>query len=359
MPRSVKSGVGVRLLAVILFGLLTKVAAPTPANAGVVVNWGGRYVSQSELYSGSDANYVGPSDIYGDGIDDFSYGTGTISGRLVDNEVRYDPNNDSYNGTSKEFYGGHAVVYDKLPNRGLTDLSIVNQGNHDAMHIEAKADANITQAAVLTYWKSDDFLIDADSYAMNEASVFSIESTQDSNDNTPGVHMLRWVVRNGDQFYLSGNIATGWEDFRNNGTYTTSYSSIQFWTEYDPFRIQTQESSDSQISSVLLNDGYGTAYDQSDINNHIDFNNVTAVGFYVEFLRPAGKNGAISIDYKVKSFSADLDPNGNAVPEPSTFALGLIGVTGAAVRRLRKRRGAKAEETPGEPAAEPRPEIAL
>ena len=342
-----------RLIGPVITGIMVCLSGISAANAGVVVSWGGDYVSKSELFDGSVPSNTGGTDDYGDPVGPLTYNTdslgrsGSIAGRLVSDSVQYNPViGPSYGGTNQEFYGGHAAVYSAPPNKGLTNLIVENQGTQDPIHVEAQPDADLQRFAMLTYWQKTNFLGPGGTFLVNGTSVFSLDSTQDSNDKDPTEHTLRWVVRNGQQFYLSDAVS-----FVNNGTYTASLVSLTSWTEYNPLGSPP---TGPTLDKILLSNSQGsTGF------SPLGFNDVTAVGFYVEFLRPLNKNGAISLDYKIKGFNATLDPNGHTVPEPSTFALGLIGVTGAAVRRWRKRRGAKAEDAPAEPTAEPLSEVTL
>ncbi len=328
-----------RLSVPIMAGAIFSIAASGSARAGLVVNWGGNYVSNSQLFNDSDSLNTGPADDYGDPVGPLTYNidtlsrSGTVAGRQVSSSTLYNPAiGPSYNGSNAKFYGGHSVVYSAPPNRGLTNLMVENQGMNDAIHVEAKPDADIQRFAMLTYWDSADFIGAPALYSVNGTSVFSLNSTQDSNTKTPLVHSLRWVIRNVGQFYLSTPLS-----FENNGTYTSAILPLTNWTAYNP--MAAPSAGRTILDNVFLSNSAGGV-------STPNFDNVTAIGFYIEFLRPVGVNGAISIDYKINNFNATLDPPIGAVPEPSTFALGLVGLSGAALRRWRKRRGAKTQGAP-------------
>jgi hypothetical protein len=308
-------------------------AAAGRASAGVVLTWGGGYVSKTVSLNGdldlADNDYDDPDD---DGIRD---------GRIYDNLDPYSPleldenNNPIY--TGPEFYGGHALSYKSGTNDGLTNLEILKGGNNnsnDILSVKSRPDLEVNQFAMLVYWKLDP----TKQFAVNGQSRFILQSTKDAGAKKEG-HSLRWLIGIGENdIYLSSD-----EEFANNSVYgENSYLSGLVWGKYDVSgtlsSIRFTENSDSPLS----------------------LSNITKIGFYVQFDAPTnGGLGANKIDYKISGFTADLDPNGHTVPEPSTFALGLIGVTGAAVRRWRKRRGAKAEDAPAEPTAEPLSEVTL
>ncbi|MFM7055926.1 MAG: PEP-CTERM sorting domain-containing protein [Planctomycetota bacterium] len=314
------------------------------ASAGVVVNWGGNYVASSQTFANSRSDNLGPSDVYGDPVLPLTYTdslgfSGTITGRLQSGTSDYTTYNDLYNptiganysGQSDRFYGGHAVVFSAPPNYGLSNLIVENQGGDDKIHVEVKPDADLQRFAMLTYWDKTDFLGGGSQFLVNGTSTFSLTSTQDSQAKDAVGHSLRWVIRNGSQFYLSTVLS-----FANSSTYTSSILSLTNWTEYNPFAPGPPD-----IRNLLLSNSAGTTFAGGSL-----FNNVTAVGFYVEYQRPSDRQGAGDIDYKIGSFNAVLDPNGNAVPEPGTFLLGLAGFGGVALKRWRKQRKVNSTDSP-------------
>jgi hypothetical protein len=327
--------------------------------AGIVVNWGGDYVTKDEILEGSIPVNTSGSDQYNDPYKDINYFStsstpvlqGTIAGR-IESQIAYNPvETTTYDKTrlDSKFYGGHAVVYDlesKINSPGATKLIIENQGPSDAIHAETGPSSNLQRFVMLTYWDRYEFLIKPGPYSLNGNSIFTLSSTQDSNPKDAVSHVLRWVVRNGEQFYVSGTAshAPGTDGqllFSNSTTYTSKFNDIVSWTEYNPITGLNGTNQSSLLDKLFLDRSKGNT-----LSNPILFNNVTALGFYIEYLRPTDRNGAGDVDYKIKGFTADVDPPTNAVPEPSTFALGLVGLSGAALRRWRKRRGATTQGAP-------------
>ncbi|MEY2726705.1 MAG: hypothetical protein RLZZ458_2572 [Planctomycetota bacterium] len=356
--------------------LLTITNASTSV-AGIVVNWGGDYVSKDELLAGSKPLFTSGSDQYGDPHRNDYYSIpvppasavlqGTIAGR-IEETVAYNPGAgttyDPMTPKDSTFYGGHAVVYgteSKFASPGATKLIIENQGPSDAIHAETGPSDDLKRFVMLTYWTTSEFLIGPGPYSLNGNSTFSLSSTQDSNPKDAASHVLRWVVRNGNQFYVSGSATHSTSDsgqlmFANNTTYTSNYNDITSWTEYNPFDGFSSANASSFLDRLFLDRSMGDNILKADIN----FSNVTALGFYIEYLRPTNRIGAGDVDYKIKGFTADVDPpTGNSVPEPSTFALGLVGLSSAALRRWRKRRGVKTQDAPENSGVEPSPEIAV
>jgi len=304
-----------------------------PAVAGVVVNWGGNYVGNSQSFADSGSTNLGGPDTYGDLHGPVAYAadslgiSGTITGRLPSTSTLYNPAiGATYGGQSDSFYGGHAVVLSAPPNRGVSTLIVENQGSDDKIKVEVKPNADLQRFAMLTYWDSDDFLGDDDQFAVDGTSVFSLSSTQDAQGKDAVSHSLRWVIRQGTQFYLSTALP-----FANSSTYTSNIMSLTNWTLYDPYTLG--------LRSLFLSNTAPSLFAGGSL-----FNNVTAVGFYVEYLRPADRNGAGNIDYKIGGFNATLD--GSAVPEPGTFLFGLAGFGGIALRRWRQRRKTAAGDVP-------------
>lgn len=346
--------IGIRAIArPVMLMLLIVVGGPGwPAHGGIIVNWGGNYISGNNgpaVFNGS--TFPGPpdqnpnNDSYGDPESDGVYTdansalSGTITGRNVTENVEYSPVSGGYNQNAKNavFYGGHSVVYgESTTNVGLTKLEIQNQGPTDSISVAAKPNSELFRMSILTYWKREDFLDGGTGvYTIAPDSYMEIESTQDASNKNTDTHQLRWVVQNNSQFYISDYF----HPFTNNGTYNFSLFN-KMWIPYDVFGVpaasdppQVAGERESNLSNIIFN----SASASSPVNSSV-LTNIQAVGFYVTFARFSERTGASDINYKIQGFDARLN---NTIPEPGTFALGLVGVTGAALRRWRKCRGTK------------------
>lgn len=305
----------------------------TAAKAGEVINWGGGgYVTNSQPMNGS----LGSSwNTYSDPDGSYDYNNPmnvaipnwTIRGREVSDTTEYNPQT-GYSGRDAQFFGGHAVVMKDGPNDGARRMGVL-QGSGTPIHADVQSDIDLQKFAMLTYWKLDD----SKTYIIDGTSNFTLSSTQDSQDKNPNSHTLRWVIRDGSQFYLSKQDpptanANGGLNFTNNGTYSSMMSALS-WVKYNPYtNYNTQDG--RGLESIFASHSLGSAFTGT-------FTNINAVGFYIDYLRQT-TNGASGIDYKITSFKVDLDPTSNAVPEPGTFLLGLVGFGGAAARCWRQRR---------------------
>ena len=164
---------------------------------------------------------------------------------------------------------------------------------------------------------------------------FSISFGQ-ANQNAP-VWTLRWVVRDGSQWYISdASMVTNTNDLLNpnnsveaNDTYILSPGSITatsdgLWALYDP-------NDTSRLSSAA---GAGLDFDfESGIFADRNFTNITALGIYVENDTHDNSNKFLDIF----QFSVDA----SVIPEPSTWAMsgfGLFGLAWLMRRKMRKQR---------------------
>lgn len=348
-------------------------AMSRPVIAGVVVNWGGNYISGSNgpvNFGGEVPANIGQFDSYGDPSLAAAYSNSsnparswTISGQRLSvspegplagppSTTSYSPRNppsSGYSGSSDRFYGGHAVVMSEdsstiitnSKNFGATTLRVVNQGPNDWMHVEVEpkggGDAPILEDfAMLTYWSKYDFLDGASNkiVKLNGDSEFFLDASQDA-QGSGQYHKLRWVIRDDNKFWVTAAV-----QFNNNTSFTESSPDSILWREYGVERDQTSTALASIFAGIdpsLTTQGLWRLGSS--------FTSITAVGFYIEYDRTLDKNGANFAHYKISNFKATLDPNGNAVPEPGTFLLGLVGFGGVAARRWQQRRKAAAAKS--------------
>ncbi len=326
-----------------------------PAHADLVINWGGNYVnSKSSFDQNPNPDPSNGSDSYTDPLSG-DLGSSRFYGRLPSDSDPYSPSLASMvnpPGPNPVFYGGH-VVETTIPNgggsafkRGMSNLWMFGQNtNTDYMEVDVNPSNTLKKFAMMTYWKKDNFISDVNkTYKLNGSSVFTLKSTQDAGDKPDG-HSLRWLIRNKslvnnievEKFYVSTSAGF----VKNNSTYTSANLSLfpnglnsdYVWKEYTPATNGTA----ANLPSLLFDNSASFVQVAS-------LSNITAVGFYVEFT-PDPSKGADKVHYKVSGFDVTLDPDGNAVPEPGTFLLGLVGFGGVAARRWRQRRKAAAAKS--------------
>lgn len=304
------------------------------AGAGVVevVKWGGDYVTSTQsLKEGTNPPPAG-TDSYLDihsASDSSTTPTTNYYGRLNFNNS-YNPDAVNPNTPNSTFYGGHVVVEQPKngssnSKAGMSNLWIANNVQGDYLEVDVNPSNTLLRFAMLTYWNLP--IVNGEKYKLNGDSIFTLRSSQDAGDKPDG-HKVRWVVRDSGNYYLSKGI-----DFSNSTSYSTSGSALTNtanWFAFNPLATEVGDTlSIPSFTSLLFNEPATGA--------GIPFMNITAVGFYVEFT-PPNKPGADKVHYKVQGFNVLVDPNGNAVPEPSTFLLGLAGFGGVALKRWRKRR---------------------
>ncbi|MEY3173293.1 MAG: hypothetical protein RLZZ436_1207 [Planctomycetota bacterium] len=324
--------------------VISVVVNAASVEAGVVaVNWSGNYVSSTQSFDpGIDPPPPGGVDSYEDPNPyEPEGGPSWYYGRLVSDSTPYSPPSIvPQPGSNPTFYGGH-VVQTAPPNgsggnggnEGMSNLWIVDNTQGDYIHVDVNPANALQKFGMLTYWKLPD---GGTKYKLDSASKFELTSTQDAGPKPAG-HSLRWVIRNksgvGEKFYVSDLM-----NFANAGVYSTVLQPsilTSDWYEYDP-RVYSSPivPPDSDLQSIL--------FQSKGLESPSSFTDITAVGFYVEYNHTT--NGAGEVHYKISSFSATIDPNGNAVPEPSTFLLGLVGAGGVAFRRWRQRRNSSVAE---------------
>lgn len=311
------------------------VAAQQPVGAGVVVvNWGGDYVTSTQsLKEGTNPPPSG-TDSYVDihsATDSSTTPSTNYYGRLNFND-QYNPDAVNSSTPNSKFYGGHVVVTQPKNgstngNVGMSNLWIANNVQSDYLEVDVNPSNSLKKFAMLTYWETPKDKI----YKFNGDSVFTLFSSQDAGDKPDG-HKVRWVVRDGGNYYLSEGI-----NFSNSTSYTSSGSALtgMHWFAFNPTPTGRYNLASLNSFKSLLFTEPPSGPDTSGLS----FQDINAVGFYVEFT-PTGNPGADKVHYKVQGFNVSLDPNGNSVPEPSTFLLGLAGFGGVALKRWRQRRKA-------------------
>lgn len=285
--------------------LLASCTVPVTALAATVsaVNWGGQYVdADTELADHDPAKLGGGGDKYGDpdGVFDIN-GSDSLAGRALSLDSSFSPPS-GYSGTSGTFFGAGSVTREgSLVNDGYSELSVLNQGPNDSVHWHVDTGGDLHTFHLLMFWDKADFLNGLDTtgpLTLIDGS-FTLTTAQVT-DHTDEV--LRWVVRDGSQFYVS----EGTELLQNNTSYLRDYSDLTNWAVYNPV---------DPVGDATLADLQSIDFDETSTFSPHTFTDVTAVGFYVE--REAATGPA---HVHVEAFGATL------VPEPSTATLLFSGL---------------------------------
>jgi hypothetical protein len=287
--------------------------------ADIAVNWGGDYVSAKTPYAGhTPANLVGGSDQYGDPDGPLPVNvTDSIAGRSLRSTPLSPPS--GYSGTSGTFYGGGSVTrVNSLVNDGFSDLTMLNQGSNDSMHFRVNTGGDSHTFHLLTYWDKSDFLNGLNSVpnlTLDAGGQFTIQTSQSAANHSDEI--LRWVVREGSQFYVSQNTTL----LTNNATFNVPYSSLTNWALYNPNFV---------AGIATAGDLSSLDFDETSVASPLSFSDITGIGFYIEHEAATGP-----IHVHIEGFEASL----TAVPEPGSLAYGLmVGLGGLSLRRSRTNR---------------------
>ncbi len=281
----------------------------------VAVQWGGPYVAASTEFADSDPLKTGPSDIYGDPDGVFTLGADSVTGRAY-RATPFSPSPlTGYAGTSATFYGGGMVTRsNSLVNDGFNELNVLNQGSNDSYHFHVDTGGSLHTFHVLTFWDKADFLNSlnlAPTLTLTPGGQFSLTTAQSAGHHND--ELLRWVVRDGSQLYVSEATSL----LTNNTTVNVPYSSLANWKPYSPNQV---------AGAATISDMLSLDFDESPGGfSPQTFNNVTGLGFYIEHEASTGP-----AHVHIESFSATA-----AVPEPSAWALTLLGMLGLFRRRQR------------------------
>lgn len=277
--------VGIVSAARLLLILATAAAIAAVGRAQVViVNWGGAYVSaQSALArvpaAGSNFGNVG--------------GTATLDSRRLlafSEEVPLNPIT-GYTGVSSEFFGGATWIRHDggvSPAAGFTRVS--NNGATDAITFRLDGPSSGFPVAGegygLVLWQDHSFLnTGGNPVAFGSQSSVSITLT------TANIGEVRWVVRNGEAYYVSESSFTA-------STMQSDPTAIR-WAAYDPATSLSFVGTDFSLVTMQNLTGVGLYFG----NNGITWN--------------SSIDGAPRIDIEAFTVTATL----TAIPEPSTNSL--------------------------------------
>ena len=189
-------------------------------------------------------------------------------------------------------------------NDGYSELGIINQGPNDSIHWHVDTGGDDHTFHLLLYWDKADFfgsLSSTPNLDLTEGA-FTISTAQSSGNHSD--ELLRWVVRDGDQFYVSEGTIT----LTNNSEIITPYSSLVNWSEYNPI---------DPAGTATLSDLLSIDFNEAGTYAPHVFTDVTGLGFYVEH-----EAATSPVHVHVEGFNATL------VPEPSGSILILLGFAG-------------------------------
>ena len=294
--------------------LLALVIAPfqlqSMRGAVTAVDWGGPYAGADLPFADDVAANRSGSDKYGDPHGTFPDGPDSVTGRALSLDSPFSPTS-GYSGVSDTFYGGGSVTREGTgTNDGFSEISILNQGPNDSIHWHVDTGGDSHTFHVLIYWDKSDFLggLDAISNLTLGGGGATITTAQASGHHTD--ELLRWVVRDGTQFYVSDETVT----LTNNDTFSVTYENVGNWAGYSP---------NDPAGAPTLADLQSLDFDESGPYNPHTFTDVTGLGFYVEHEAATGP-----IHVHIEEFSA-------TIPEPSHALLTLLGLSLLSARRRR------------------------
>lgn len=300
----------------------------SPAFGEVLVNWGGNYVDTTTVFANTtaDADHFRSTTISGQGYS-------TLRGPVI-----------GYNGTvanltptsgyvapegkSSTFYGGWSSSSGTAPaiaggasgtESALQSRSVYNNGSGDYIYLSLGLVS--PQIRGLFLFDKDDFL-----NGMNAVDVAFDENSSLSFTGFVGGWRpnLRWVVQDGDTWYISDMTFTSTEPFFNLGgpvSATLNDPNNQLWAAYTPI---ASDSAGPFMYNAAPEGGYVA---------HA-FTNIQAVGiFFDSYGIEATTDGTFS-NIGLQQF---VVTGVVAVPEPSTVALGGLALLGFAFRKLRRK----------------------
>lgn len=300
----------------VMLSAVTTILAQLTATAATVaaVQWGGDYVSSTQSFADDVPANRTASDQYGDPDGPHTTGgTDSIAGRAYSSTRAFSPSS-GYSGPT--FYGGGSVHrINSTINDGFSELSVLNQGGNDSLHYHIDTGGDAHTFHLLVLFDKADFSNGADTalgIGLNEGE-FSLSTAQASGHHTDEI--LRWVVRDGSQLYVSEATTL----LTNNSDFNVPYSSLTSWSAYNPNDVNPAGTGmEADLWSVDFNEA-------GPFSSHT-FTDVTAVGFYIEHEAATGP-----IHVHIEGFGATL------VPEPSVpMLIGLAGLLGVMRRRRPK-----------------------
>lgn len=246
-----------------------------------LINFGGDFATTGLEYSRDDnIDFVGDFD--GDLLADDQ-----LTGLIFDDASPLSPAiGPDYNGSSVTFYGGANIVgLDDPSQNGFNGFwtKIGGTSSTDRMGFQADGnDAAIRQYAQIIYWDQDSLGVGTGTGFLNGYDNQTIDFSAMSTSELEDVLMYtkiqrltapmegRWVIRDGNQFYLSQSTFVGQDSF----TLTGQDLVNELWAPYDP----NQARFDFGVGYDLNFDQAGATF----ATTTASFTDVTAFGLYME-----------------------------------------------------------------------------
>ena len=290
----------------------TKFAVPRYPNLRVVDYGsdlgGGFYRGHGpQLFSGPKGDTAVDSDGDGETDDD------SVSGWKFSMDIPFSPKGDHYHeeAPSAVYYGGMLGHHSNNPGARMTE-GCLNE-NHELRDdcnmmsmqgVASRKKGNFVQAWGLWFWKKEDFLHSGDEHPVtfDDRSMIAVHISRYWDDVDGG----RWVVRDGDQFYVSEQTFGTTADIERRGRKTRLswplYPTRTRWAPYSP-----REPYDLRFAPETA--PFAPR----------EFKNVTAVGFYL--FKDSLTNGVISVKWYAFECYARV-----ARPEAASSVLEMVSV---------------------------------
>ncbi|MEM8737044.1 MAG: PEP-CTERM sorting domain-containing protein [Planctomycetota bacterium] len=180
--------------------------------------------------------------------------------------------------------------------------------------------------AILTLFDKSDFLTgntenDVVSLAKTTGYSFSAGSENNGDDNT---RFARLVVLQDGQYYIQSNISTTTGTVANKGPSFPVNRGVALEATLDADASPDANGLNAGVTDFIAYDPASSLlYDSSTAAFTGTFDDIDAVGLYVEASRLAGQNGSL----RVFQSHLDIDATVTAIPEPASLALlGLGGI---------------------------------
>jgi hypothetical protein len=298
-----------------LSAIVALLAFGPAADAELIVNWGGDYVSAAQNSPRGTSNGTAPFDT-DDDVND-----GLRNSYPFDLDAALNPAiGGDYSGPSARFYGGHADAREAGAwYFGVQQqVSVQDRIGGDTIRLAATANegGNHFLASYLV-WKKEDFLGGAASAdvgfdAASDWRIDRITLTLADVEKPDGYHTLRWWACSGGSCFVSDDVTGGDNLADDTACGTTDFSTL-LWT--------ASLVADGSFDRMYVNSGtFDTASSA--------LSDITAVGFVVQGYGSSGAASDRMLQYhEVSSFEV------SAVPEPATFAVLAAGLLALSRRR--------------------------
>lgn len=325
-----QTGVNVRFLVAVL-----TLVVCAGAQATIVVDWGGDYVSTTQVYS----NAVYPTDFRSETL--LGQGYSTVRGPVLGyagTVANLTPSSGytAPSGKSSTFYGGWSASSGTGPavpggvsgtDAGLNSRSVFqnsgSQPGEDFIYLASNASAPAFRGLIV--FDKADFL-----NGSGQTVAFDSTSSLSFNGLVGGARpVLRWVVQDGSTWYISETTFTGTGSFLFWGaaaSSTLSDPNSQNWTSYTP--IQSDSAGPYLYNPAPLS-GYATH----------TFSDIQSVGVYFDSYGVSLTDGTFT-NVGLQGFTVDAQ----VVPEPGVMA--SLATAGFLIA-FRRRRTGRAREAGG------------